>query len=54
MNAVLPIQDPAISAMAFICEGKTMEALANINYYIMQALIEQYPVTEYSEEDLNA
>lgn len=37
---------------AFICEGKTMEALANINYYIMEALLKEYPVTEYSEEDI--
>lgn len=37
---------------AFICEGKTMEALANVNYYVMEALLEQYPVTEYSEDDI--
>ena len=37
---------------AFICEGKTSEALANVNYYMMQKILEDYPVTEYDEEDI--
>lgn len=37
---------------AFICEGKTMEALANINYYIMEALLKDHPIAEYSEDDI--
>jgi len=37
---------------AFICEGKTMEALANINYYIMEAILKDYPLTAFDEDDI--
>lgn len=37
---------------AFICEGKTLEAVGNINYYMMEMLIKDYPLAEYSEEDV--
>ncbi len=39
---------------AFICEGKTYEAVGNINYYMMDAIIKDYPVTEYDEGDIKA
>lgn len=38
----------------FICEGKTYEALGHISYYLMEAVMKDYPVTDYSEEDIKA
>lgn len=37
---------------AFMKLQKRMECLANINYYIMEKLLEDYPVTECAPEDL--
>lgn len=37
---------------AFICEGRIMGDLADINYYMMEAIIKDYPITEFSEEDI--
>lgn len=38
--------------IAFIHEQKTMEALVNINYYTMEKIMADYPIKEYSEEDI--
>lgn len=38
----------------FICQGKTYEALGHISYYLMEAVMRDYPVTEYCEEDIRA
>ncbi len=36
----------------FICEGKTMEALGSISYYIMGDILKDYPLTQFDEEDI--
>lgn len=38
--------------MAYMKQQKRMECLANINYYVMEKLLEDYPVTECAPEDL--
>jgi len=37
---------------AYIREEKTMEALANINYYVMEKILADYPIPAYDEEDI--
>lgn len=39
--------------MAFMKKQKKMECLANVNYYIMEKLLEDYPVTECDADDLD-
>lgn len=36
----------------FMIEGKRSEALANINYFVTEAIIQDYPMTEYEESDI--
>lgn len=38
----------------YMVEGKRMEALANINYYVTSAIIKDCPMTEYEESDIEA
>lgn len=59
MAEALQIKDPQGKLIrtveeytAYICQEKTMEALAVINYNVMEKLIEDYPVTEFEEEDI--
>lgn len=59
MAEALQIKDPQGKLIrtveeytAYICQEKTMEALAVINYNVMEKLIEDYPVTEIEEEDI--
>lgn len=37
---------------AFIAQDKIMSELANVNYYVMEAVIADHPMTEYDEEDI--
>lgn len=37
---------------AYVKEQKINETLATINYYVMEAIMKDYPVTEYEEEDI--
>lgn len=39
--------------ISFTKEQKRMECLANINYYVMEKLLQDYPVTECVPEDLD-
>lgn len=38
--------------MAFMKEQKKMECLANVNYYVMEKLLVDYPVADPDQEDL--
>lgn len=38
---------------AYITEQKTAEALATINYYVMEMILKDYPISEYDEEDVS-
>lgn len=37
---------------AYVREEKTTEALATVNYYVVEAILKDYPVTEFDEEDI--
>lgn len=37
---------------AYVEQQKTMEAVSTINYYVMEKLMKDYPVTEYDEDDI--
>lgn len=37
---------------AFVAEQKTMEALATVNYGVMEDIQKDYPLTEFDEDDL--
>lgn len=37
---------------AYVVEEKTLQAAANVNYYMMEMLMADYPVTAYDEEDV--
>lgn len=39
---------------AFVAEDKVMSVLAEINYYTMTPLLEDYPITDYDESDIVA
>lgn len=39
---------------AFIQEKQTMQALATVNYYIMEQILKDYPMENYDESDLTA
>ncbi len=37
---------------AYVREEKTTEVLATVNYEVMEKILEDYPMTEYDEEDI--
>lgn len=37
---------------AYVREQKTSEVLANVNYYVMEQILKDYPITAYDEEDI--
>lgn len=37
---------------AFVRDEKTMEILATVNYYVMEKIMADYPITDYDEEDI--
>jgi len=37
---------------AFIAEEKITSALANVNYYVMEEILKDYPIETYDEEDI--
>ena len=37
---------------AYVREEKTTETLATVNYYVVEAILKDYPVTEFDEEDI--
>lgn len=39
---------------AYIREEKTMETLATVNYYVMEQILADYPMQDYSEKDIKA
>lgn len=38
--------------VAYVVNEQTMSALATVNYYIMEAMIKDYPMENYDEEDI--
>lgn len=38
--------------IAFVMKEKEMSTLANVNYYVMEEILKQYPIDTYDEEDI--
>ncbi len=38
--------------ISFVMKEKEMSTLANINYYVMEEILKQYPIVTYDEEDI--
>ena len=37
---------------AYVKKEKTLEVLSTVNYYVMEAMMKDYPMTEFAEEDV--